>query len=144
MIIGDLTKIGGRTCPARCKTLNLVGGESPIQTLDFSMGFVTLESQGRQVPCHNQYWEEICFVLEGEGGMCLGEECCTLESGQAVFIPCEIFPSYQRGRYGFKNDLLLRSRRGGGSLAPGTRRHAAQSRCRRSALLPEGARLQHR
>ena len=91
MIIGDLAKIEGRDFPARRRTQNLVGGASPIQIHNFSMGLVTLSPQGGQVPWHNQEQEEIYFVLEGEGEMCLGEERSMLESGQAVFIPSGIF-----------------------------------------------------
>ena len=43
MIIADLSQISGRTYPARRRTQNLVGGASPIQATNFSMGNVTLE-----------------------------------------------------------------------------------------------------
>lgn len=71
MIIADLENIAGRTYPARRRTQNLVGGASPIQATNFSMGCVTLEPHGGQVPWHNQEQEEIYLVLEGEGEMCL-------------------------------------------------------------------------
>jgi len=87
MIIADLNKIEGRSYPARRRTQNLVGGMSPIQAENFSMGFVTLEPKGGQVPWHNQDQEEIYFILEGTGEMCLGEERQVLTSGQAVYIP---------------------------------------------------------
>ena len=86
MIIADLNQIEGRTYPARRRTQNLVGGASPIQAANFSIGYVTLEPNGGQVPWHSQEQEEIYFVVEGRGEMCLGSECQTLESGQAVFI----------------------------------------------------------
>ena len=54
MIIADLAEIAGRTYPARRRTQNLVGGASPIQAANFSMGNVTLEPDGGQVPWHNQ------------------------------------------------------------------------------------------
>ena len=38
------------------------------------MGHVTLEPNGGQVPWHNQEQEEIYFIVEGTGEMCLGEE----------------------------------------------------------------------
>ena len=91
MIIADLAKIAGRTYPARRRTQNLVGGASPIQATNFSMGHVTLEPNGGQVPWHNQEQEEIYFVIEGEGEMCLGEERIPLTTGQAVYIPSLVF-----------------------------------------------------
>lgn len=91
MTIADLHEIAGRVYPARRKTQNLVGGVSPIQAQNFSMGFVTLEPEGGQVPWHNQEQEEIYFVLEGTGEMCLGEERSTVQSGQAVYIPPGVF-----------------------------------------------------
>ncbi len=91
MTIADLSNIAGRTYPARRRTQNLVGGASPIQASNFSMGFVTLEPKGGQVPWHNQEQEEIYFVVEGTGEMCLGEERKTLASGQAVYIPSGVF-----------------------------------------------------
>jgi len=91
MIIAVLQKIGGRTYPARRRTQNLVGGVSPIQAANFSMGFVTLEPNGGQVPWHNQEQEEVYVILEGTGEMCLGEERQTATTGQAVFIPPGVF-----------------------------------------------------
>lgn len=91
MIIADLSKIEGRTYPARRRTQNLVGGMSPIQAKNFSMGYVTLEPNGGQVPWHNQEQEEIYFIVSGTGEMCLGEERQTLTAGQAAFIPPTVF-----------------------------------------------------
>ena len=91
MIIADLTQIAGRTYPARRRTQNVVGGASPIQATNFSMGHVTLEPNGGQVPWHNQEQEEIYFIIEGTCEMCLGEEKQTLRTGQAVYIPTGIF-----------------------------------------------------
>jgi mannose-6-phosphate isomerase-like protein (cupin superfamily) len=91
MIIADLAGIIGRTYPARRRTQNLVGGASPIQAKHFSIGNVTLEPNGGQVPWHNQEQEEIYFVVEGTGEMCLGKELRTLRSGQAVYIPPGVF-----------------------------------------------------
>jgi len=87
MIIADLAEIEGRGYPARRRTHNLVGGLSRIVAEHFCMGYVTLEPAGGQVPWHNQDQEEIYFVLEGEGEMCLGEERSPIRAGQAVFIP---------------------------------------------------------
>ena len=91
MITADLSKIEGRTYPARRRTQNLVGGVSPIQAKNFSIGFVTLEPNGGQVPWHHQDQEEVYLVLEGTGEMCLGEERTTLKSGQAAYIPSGVF-----------------------------------------------------
>ena len=91
MIIADLSQIPGRTYPARRRTQNLVGGASPIQAANFSIGNVTLEPGGGQVPWHNQEQEEVYFILDGEAEMCLGTERQTLTSGQAVYIPSGVF-----------------------------------------------------
>lgn len=91
MITADLSQIAGRTYPARRRTQNLVGGASPIQASSFSMGHVTLEPNGGQVPWHNQEQEEIYYILEGTCEMCLGEERQTLTGGQAVYIPAGVF-----------------------------------------------------
>jgi mannose-6-phosphate isomerase-like protein (cupin superfamily) len=91
MIIADLSRIAGRTYPAGRLTQNLVGGASPIQAANFSLGHVTLNPNGGQVPWHNQEQEEIYFVLEGSGEMCLGDECTTVCAGQAVYIPPRVF-----------------------------------------------------
>jgi mannose-6-phosphate isomerase-like protein (cupin superfamily) len=87
MIMADLSRIEGRTYPARRRTQNLVGGASPIQAKSFCMGYVTLEPQGGQVPWHNQEQEEVYFILSGTGEMCLASQRQTVTGGQAVFIP---------------------------------------------------------
>jgi mannose-6-phosphate isomerase-like protein (cupin superfamily) len=43
------------------------------------------------VPWHNQEQEEVYFVIEGTGEMCLGHERQTVTAGQAVFIPPGVF-----------------------------------------------------
>jgi mannose-6-phosphate isomerase-like protein (cupin superfamily) len=91
MIIADLHSIAGRAYPARRRTQNLVGGVSPIQANTFSLGFVTLEPRGGQVPWHNQVQEEVYFIVEGTGEMCLGEERKEMHTGQAVYIPSGVF-----------------------------------------------------
>ena len=91
MIIADLNQIAGRDYPARRRTQNLTGGASPIQTKHFCLGNVTLEPDGGQVPWHNQEQEEIYFIVEGTGEMCLGDERRTVTTGQAVYIPPRIF-----------------------------------------------------
>jgi mannose-6-phosphate isomerase-like protein (cupin superfamily) len=91
MIIADLSKIEGRRYPARRLTQNLVGGLSPIQARHFSIGNVVLDPNGGQVPWHNQEQEEVYFIIEGTGEMCLGEERRVVTSGQAVYIPPGLF-----------------------------------------------------
>lgn len=91
MTIADLAGIPGRRYPARRHTQNLVGGSSPIQATNFSLGHVTLDPNGGQVPWHNQDQEEIYFIMEGSGEMCLGDECRKIEAGQAVYIPSQVF-----------------------------------------------------
>lgn len=91
MIIADLSKIEGRVYPARRRTQNIVGGQSPIQAQHFCIGLVTLEPRGGQVPWHNQEQEEVYFILEGTGEMCLGQERQILTAGQAVYIPPGVY-----------------------------------------------------
>lgn len=91
MIVADLAKIEGRQFPAGRRTQNLVGGASPIQAASYSMGMVTLDAHGGQVPWHHQKQEEVYFILEGGGEMCLGEERRTLTAGQVVYIPPTVF-----------------------------------------------------
>ena len=91
MNIADLSKIDGRTYPARRRTQNLVGGASPVQAKNFAMGFVTLEPMGGQVPWHNQEQEEVYFVVAGTGEMCLGDERQTVVGGQLIEIPPGVY-----------------------------------------------------
>jgi mannose-6-phosphate isomerase-like protein (cupin superfamily) len=91
MTISDLSQIEGRRYPARRRTQNLCGGAAPIQAQHFCIGHVTLDPQGGQVPWHNQEQEEVYFVIEGTGEMCLGPERQTLKTGQMVFIPPGVF-----------------------------------------------------
>ena len=91
MTIADLAQIAGRIYPARRRTQNLVGGASPIQAANFAIGYVTLGPDGGQVPWHNQEQEEVYFIVEGSGEMCLGEERVTLGAGQAAYIPPRVF-----------------------------------------------------
>ncbi|MHC4443957.1 MAG: cupin domain-containing protein, partial [Planctomycetota bacterium] len=91
MLIADLNQIEGRTYPARRRTQNLVGGASPIKLKNFCVGYVTLEPKGGQVPWHNQDQEEIYFVIQGTGEMCVGQERQIMTDGQAVDIPPGVF-----------------------------------------------------
>lgn len=91
MTVSDLSQIEGRRYPARRRTQNLVGGVAPVQCKNFCMGNVTLDANGGQVPWHNQEQEEVYFVVEGRGEMCLGEERRELTTGQAVHIPPGVF-----------------------------------------------------
>jgi mannose-6-phosphate isomerase-like protein (cupin superfamily) len=91
MIISDLARLKGRRFPARRLTQNLVGGVAPIQATNFSIGNVTLDPDGGQVPWHNQEQEEIYFIVEGTAEMCLGKVRKTMTTGQAVYIPSGVF-----------------------------------------------------
>ena len=91
MTLTDLAMMAGRFYPARRRTQNIVGGVAPIQATNFSMGMVTLEPRGGQVPWHNQEQEEVYFIVEGVGEMCLGEEVMELRTGMAAYIPCGVF-----------------------------------------------------
>lgn len=91
MTITDLAKTKGRTYPARRLTQNIVGGASAIQATNFSMGMVTLEPNGGQVPWHNHDQEEVYLVLEGTGEMCIDSERRKIHSGQTVYIPSGSF-----------------------------------------------------
>ncbi|HEY9140843.1 MAG TPA: cupin domain-containing protein [Bryobacteraceae bacterium] len=91
MIIVDLAAIAGSSYPAGRRTQNLVGGASAIQAAAFSLGQVTLEPNGGQVPWHNQEQEEIYFIVRGAGEMCLGEERMAIHTGQVVYIPPRVF-----------------------------------------------------
>lgn len=91
MIISDLKLIEGRWYPARRRTQNLAGGVAPIQTKNFSIGNVTLDPKGGQVPWHNQEQEEVYFIIEGTAEMCLGAERRTVTGGQMVYIPPSVF-----------------------------------------------------
>ena len=91
MIVADLNELAGRTFPARRWTRNLVGGASPIQCENFALGYVVLEPNGGQVPWHNQEQEEVYFIVEGTGEMCLGEERQEVRGGQCILIPPGVF-----------------------------------------------------
>lgn len=91
MIVADLSTIQGRRFPASRRTQHVVGGLSPIQAKQFSMGSVVLDPNGGQVPWHNQEQEEVYLVLEGTAEMCLGAERQLLTTGQAVYIPSGVF-----------------------------------------------------
>jgi mannose-6-phosphate isomerase-like protein (cupin superfamily) len=91
MTISDLALLKGRRYPARRLTQNIAGGAAPIQAVNFSIGNVTLDPDGGQVPWHNHVQEEVYFIVEGTAEMCLGAECRTVTTGQAVYIPPEVF-----------------------------------------------------
>jgi mannose-6-phosphate isomerase-like protein (cupin superfamily) len=91
VLIADLSEIAGHAYPARRRTQNLAGGASPIQPKAFCMGVAVLEPEGGQVPWHNQEQEEIYFILEGSGEMCLGAERAQVKEGEAVYIPPRVF-----------------------------------------------------
>ncbi len=92
MIIADLAKIAGGTFPARRMGRGLVGqATQPIQAKGFSMGYSILEPKGGQVPWHNQEQEEVYFIVQGEGQICVGGECSPIKAGQAVYMTPGIF-----------------------------------------------------
>lgn len=91
MLIADLEQIPGRTYPARRRTQNLVGGASPIKMPEFCMGYVTLDPDGGQVPWHDHPQQEVYFIIEGTGEMCVDREIQMVNAGQAVFIPAGLF-----------------------------------------------------
>ncbi len=91
MLVSDLSQIAGRTYPAGRRTQNLAGGVAPIQPQNFAIGNVVLEPRGGQVPWHNQEQEEVYFIVQGTGEMCLGEERQTVEGGQMIYIPTGVF-----------------------------------------------------
>lgn len=91
MIISDLAEIAGRRYPAGRHTQNLAGGPAPIQAVNFCLGNVTLDPRGGQVPWHNHEQEEVYFVMEGTGEICLGDERSAIMGGQAVYIPPRVF-----------------------------------------------------
>lgn len=87
MIIADLAKIEGRCFPARRWTRGLIGqGGQPIEAKGFAMGYVVLEPNGGQVPWHNQDQEEVYFVVQGKGEICVDKERQQIEAGQAVYL----------------------------------------------------------
>ena len=143
MIIADLSAIQGRTYPARRRTQNLVGGASPIQASAFSMGHVTLEPNGGQVPWHNQEQEEVYYIIEGTGEMCLGAERSTLRTGQAAYIPPGVV--HQITNVGFTPMRMIYCYGPAGDVAhwrqelDGTLPKAGVE----APPLPEGARPQH-
>src|ERR1051325_7084491 len=143
MIIADLSQIAGRTYPARRRTQNLVGGASPIQARNFSMGNVTLEPSGGQVPWHNQEQEEIYFIVSGTGEMCLGAERRTVTAGQCVQIPPGVF--HQLTNTGAAPMTMIYCNGPAGDAARGRRElDGTLPRAGGDAPpLPEGARPQH-
>ncbi len=88
MIIADLAKIPGGTFPAQRWGRGLVGqATQPIQAKGFSMGFSVLAPKGGQVPWHNQEQEEVYFIVQGEGEICVHNERSPIKAGQAVYMP---------------------------------------------------------
>ncbi|MEM1270303.1 MAG: cupin domain-containing protein [Bacteroidota bacterium] len=91
MTIVDLATTKGRGYPAGRITKNLVNGSSPV-ALDYcSLGFVELDPNGGQVPWHNHVQEEVYIILDGEGQMCIGDECHRITGGQMVHIPSNAY-----------------------------------------------------
>ena len=83
------------------------------------------------MPWHNQEQEEVYFIIEGTGEMCLGEERQVVTAGQAVYIPPGVFHQLTNiGDDAAADALLLRAGGRRGPLATGTERHAAPGRRR--------------
>jgi quercetin dioxygenase-like cupin family protein len=91
MRIADINQIEGRHFPAGRVSRNLVGGASPIAAEGFRMGVVVLEPNGGQVPWHNHPQEEVYYLLEGTGEMCVSQERETVTAGQVIYIPSDAF-----------------------------------------------------
>ena len=89
--ITDLAQMKGRRYPARRLTQNIAGGAAPIQATNFCLGNVTLDPDGGQVPWHNHPEEEVYFIIDGTAEICLGDKRQTLSTGQAVYIPSDVF-----------------------------------------------------
>ena len=88
MTIADLRLIPGRVYPARRWTRALAGqGGQPLAPLGFALGYVVLEARGGQVPWHRHDQEEVYFVIEGRGEICVDRERSEISSGQAVYLP---------------------------------------------------------
>jgi hypothetical protein len=112
MTIADLSKIAGRTYPARRRTQNLVGGASPIQAMNFCMGWVTLEPRGGQVPWHNQEQEEVYFIVEGDRRGLPGRGAHGPHHGAGRAYPtARVPPAHQHWRRTAHHDLRLRAGR---------------------------------
>ena len=95
------------------------------------IGNVTLDPNGGQVPWHNQEQEEVYFVVEGTGEMCLGDERRVLDRRPGgLHSARRLPPAHQHRRHAAADDLLLRPGGRRGPLAAGTRRHAAPGRRR--------------
>ena len=144
MIIADLSQIAGRTYPARRRTQNLVGGVSPIQATNFSIGNVTLEPNGGQVPWHNQEQEESLLHRRRHRRDVPRRGAQTLHAGQAVYIPPTVFhqltnigdtPLRMIYCYGPAGDVAHWRQELDGTLPQGRRRRSrpARGRARRSA-----------
>ena len=80
-----LRKIKGACTRRTSYWKNIAGGQSNTGiAVTFRLEYVTLEPSGGQVPWHNQEQEEIYFILEVTGEMCLGNERTEVRTGQAV------------------------------------------------------------
>src|SRR2546423_14437507 len=99
MMTAELAKIAGGKFPARRCGRGLVGQlGQPIPAKGFSMGYSILEPRGGQVPWHNQEQEEVYFIVQGEGEICVGAERSPIKAGQAGVMPPKLFhpPTHTR------------------------------------------------
>lgn len=87
MKIADSNTIEGSRYPAGRLTQGMVGNNKPILAEHFCMGLVTLDPKGGQVPWHHHMNEEVYFIIEGNGQICVGKECREICTGQMVYIP---------------------------------------------------------
>ncbi len=87
MQIADLRDIAGRRYPAKRHTQGVVGSGLSIEAANFCMGHVTLDPRGGQVPWHNHEQEEVYFILEGKGQLCVDHEIREVEGGQVCYVP---------------------------------------------------------
>ena len=91
------------------------------------------------MPWHNQEQEEVYFVLEGTGEMCLGDERQVVTAGQAVYIPPGVF--HQITNLGDTPLRMLYCYGPAGESPTGNRNSAA--RCPRPASTPRRFRPAH-
>lgn len=86
MKIADTRNITGRRYPARRLTKSVVGKGLSIEAANFCMGMVSLDPQGGQVPWHNHEQEEIYYIIEGTGQLCVDDTITTVETGQFAYV----------------------------------------------------------
>jgi mannose-6-phosphate isomerase-like protein (cupin superfamily) len=91
MKIADLNDIAGRRYPAKRHTQSVVGNGLPIEAHHFCMGHVTLDPMGGQVPWHNHDQEEVYFIIEGTGQLCVDDQIQEVHAGQWAYVQPHAF-----------------------------------------------------